>query len=134
MRTPELGHMHHVRRTGLVNPTPTSGTGKLLAGTTGYFELGGTDDSISAIQLSWYDATSNATVVWQTSNKSFATVASNSTTIGDWVTEPDVIVGPTGVAAGASMTRLVLNGARRNRLVVTAVADCEIEILGSGVH
>ena len=134
MRTPELSHYHHVRRTALWNPFPGGTVGKIAAGATAYFELGCTDDEVSAIQISWYDAASSATITWQTSNKPFAEVAGDSTTAGDWATEPDVITGPVAAAAGSYMFHITSNGARRNRLKVVAAADTELEIIGGGVH
>lgn len=134
MRTPELSHYRHIRRTNVSNPFPGGTTGKLASGATGYFEIGGTDDGITAVQISWYDATSSATITWQTSNKAFPDATGTSTTAGDWATEPDVITGPVGAAAGSYMFHITSNAAKRNRLKIVAAADCELEIIGSGIH
>lgn len=134
MRTPESTHYHHIRRTGVLNPFPGGTSGKIAAAATVYLELGGTDDKISAIQISWYDATSSATITLETSNKPFGEVAGTSTTAGDWAVEPDVITGPVAAAAGSYMFHITGNGAKRSRLKVVAAADTELEVWGAGVH
>lgn len=135
MYTPDSTHHRHTRRTNVPNPNRRTGTGPLTAaGSPYYFELGGIGDVVQSVQLRWFDATSNATVVLQTCNLPDNEVDWNSTNAYDWATEPTVIVGPTAVAAGTSMTHLGNLAPKRKRLVVTVLANTELDIVSAGVH
>lgn len=94
----------------------------------------GYDDLIS-IHIAWFDATSAATIVLQTSNYDAkdAPLDADETAGGSehlWATESGVsVVGPSAAAAGCSMLHLGNYGAFRSRLKITATADCDMEVL-----
>lgn len=142
MRTSDSTHNRYIRRTSVPDPVPSHTSGKMTAtnGVGGtavhYFEFGGWDDLVTAVQIRWFDATSNATIVLETSNVPTAelTFPSVSTNAYDWSVESTVITGPTAVAAGSSMVHIANNGAKRNRLKVTVAADTEMDIIASGVQ
>ena len=134
-RTADSTHARHVRRTGFNNPMPGGTNGNLTAaGGPYHFEIGGSDDLVTSVQIRWFDDTSNATIAHYTCNLPVSEVAVTSTSAADWVLEPTVVVGPTGAAAGSSMLHLSVNGAKRNKLVVTPSANTEMEIISHGVN
>lgn len=140
MRTADSTHSYHIRRTSVPNPNNATGNGKMttLNGVSGtavhYFEIGGIDDNVTSVMLRWFDATSNAVIVLQTTNLPVGATAFDSTSATEWATESTVIPGPTGVAAGCTMLHIGNNAARRNRLKITVAANTEMEILSNGVH
>ncbi len=144
MRTGTGKSYRHLRRTitgaAQPNPNPNTGTGQLTTtngvggGANHYFEIGGADDSVSAIMIRWFDATSNATITLQTTNLSVGESAFNSEVATEWANETATITGPTGVAAGCSMLHIADSGAYRHRLKVVAAANTQLEIIPTGIH
>ena len=140
MRTADSTHFRHTRSDTLSNPNRNTGSGTMTAtnGVGGtavhYFEIGGADDNITAVLICWFDATSNAAIVLQTTNLPVGEAAFDSTVATEWYAESTVVTGPTAVAAGCFMLHLGNNAARRNRLKFTVVADTKIDIIPNGVH
>ncbi len=140
MRTADSTHPRHTRRSTVANAFPGSGTGVMTttngvsAGAVHYFEIGGADDLVTSVFIRWFDATSNAAIVLQTTNLPVGESAYNSTSTTEWATETTVITGPVATAAGCTMVHLSNNAARRNRLKVTVTATTELEIIANGIH
>ena len=130
----------HIRRSGVLNPNPNTGNGGLtttngVGGTAvHYFEIGGSDDSITSCMIRWFDATSSATIVLETTNLSVAEAAYNSTNLQDWFTEPYPVAGPVAAAAGCFMLHFVNSGSNRHRLKVTVAANTSLDLIPGGVH
>jgi hypothetical protein len=133
MKTGDGEHFRHTRTATAANPNPNSGTGTMAAGTY-YFEVGGMNDGISAVQIRWTDATSAATVTLETTNLSVSEAAFDVAAGSLWSTEPVVITGPVGAAAGTFMIHLGNNGAKRNRLKWVVTATTSMEIIPHGIH
>lgn len=140
MRTSDSTHARFIRRTSVTDPNSNHTSGKMtttngVGGTAvHYFEVGGWDDMTTSVHIRWFDATSSATIVLQTSNVPVSEVAADSTNAQDWATESTVITGPTAVAAGSTMVHIANNGAKRNRLKITVAANTEMDIISSGAH
>jgi hypothetical protein len=96
------------------------------------FEIGGVDDLVQSIQIAWPDATSNATIVLQSSNFLLNEATETEAAGFKWSTEPVTITGPVGSAAGSTMVHLGNCGARRMRLEITVSATTQLYILGHG--
>src|SRR5574338_1555718 len=105
MRTGTGKSYRHIRRDGVLNPNPNTGQGKMTTtngvggGAVHYFEIGGSDDSITSCMIRWCDATSSAVIILETTNLSVAEAAYTSTNMQDCYTEAAVVGGPIAVAA-----------------------------------
>lgn len=144
MRTGTGKSYRHVRRTSggaaLPNPNPNTGVGQLTTtngvggGANHYFEFGGADDSVTAVMIRWFDATSSATITLQTTNLSVAETAFNSEVATEWANETATITGPVGAAAGCFMLHIADSAAYRHRLKVVVAANTQLEIIPTGIH
>jgi hypothetical protein len=147
MRTSKSTHYPFIRVTGAANPYDVTKTGVMTTtnGVSGtavhYVEIGGVDDLVQSVQISWPDATSSATIVLQSSN--FGVTADAPATGGPvarstevdgyrWADESVTITGPTASAAGSFMLHLGNVGSRRLRLKITVIANTQLYILGHG--
>ena len=147
MRTSKSTHYPFIRVTGVANPYPGAASG-VMTTTNGvsssavhYVELGGVDDLVQSVQISWPDATSSATIVLQTSNFLVTTdapatgfpVARSAEVDGyRWADENVAITGPAASAAGSFMLNMGNIGVRRARLKITVAANTQLYILGHG--
>jgi hypothetical protein len=149
MRTSKSTHYPFIRVTGVSNPADPARSGVMTttngksSGAVHYVEIGGVDDLVQSIQISWPDATSSATIVLETSNflvdntttaAAGSPVAAYDDTGGfRWTTETGVIItGPSASAAGSTMVHLGNIGSRRARLKITVAANTQLYILGHG--
>lgn len=133
MRTAKSTHYPKIRITG-------TGDGAFAVGTH-YVELGGVDDLIQSVQISWPDAVSSATITLESSNfgvtesapgSGVPTARYDETDGYRWATEPVTITGPSASAAGSTMIHLGNVGSRRLRLKIVAAAVTQLYILGHG--
>jgi hypothetical protein len=147
MRTSKSTHYPFIRVTGAANPSFPTTTGVMTAtnGVSGtavhYVEIGGVDDVIQSIQISWPDAISSATITLQSSNFLVTTdvpLAGQAIARSDevdgyrWADESVSITGPVAAAAGSTMIHVGNCGARRLRLKITVTANTQLYILGHG--
>lgn len=133
MRTAKSTHYPIIRITGTKDGAFAIGTH--------YVEIGGVDDLVQAVQISWPDGVSNATITLESSNflvtesapaTGDPTARSTETDGYRWATEPVTITGPTASAAGSFMLHIGNCGARRLRLKIVATAITQLYILGHG--
>lgn len=148
MRTSKSTHYPFIRVTGVANPYDggaTSGVMTTVNGVSGtavhYVEIGGVDDLVQSVQISWPDATSSAAIVLESSNflvtddapVAGAPVARKTEVDGyRWAVEPVTVTGPVASAAGSFMLHVGNVGARRLRLKITVAANTQLYILGHG--
>lgn len=113
---------------GAIKGRPNQPEGERIVvpnGQTKYVEVPQASALVWGAHLWWTDATSNATITVETSNRS--DVAIDSTTAGEWIAESSITVtGPTGVAAGGSMLHVANMGSARARLKMVAAANSTV--------
>ena len=140
MKTGDGEHFRHTRITGTANPNTSTSDGVMTttngvsAGATHYFETGGMNDGVTAIQIRWTDATSSAAVTLETTNLSPSEAAFNVAAGSLWYPEPLVITGPVGAAAGTFMIHISNTGMKRSRLKWVVAANTQMEIIPHGTH
>lgn len=127
MHTGQATHSNATRITA-------SASGNLANASTTFFPIGGGEDIITAIQVSWPDAVSAATITLESTN--FGTEeATDSQAAGfHWYVEPVVITGPVAAAAGTFMLHVGNGAARRYRLKVVTTAITQLYLRVWGTH
>lgn len=117
------------------NVTRDGSSGVALTTTSGvsgtavhYFEIGDGDAIAEAVQISWTDATSSATISLESTNFNPSEAAVDVAAGYYWYPEPVTVTGPVASAASTFMLPLGNVGQRRFRLKVTVIATTKLLI------